>query len=210
VRLRHVLAIGLAALVVAGLSACSTSKAGAAAFVGDHRINEADVNTYVVPGFAVPTDTTQQQQQQTPPRVIALNSLIQVQLMTQLLDESLGGVPSETELAALHDEALATLFGIQQTGQDADAALRDAVTRSGLKESFVPVVVQQAELTMAVVKKINAQRQSDIANAVQKAGIPVTVNPRYGSWSTANAAISGPVQPNFLTLGPTETPTPQP
>jgi hypothetical protein len=209
VRLRHVVAIGLAALVLAGLSACSSSKAGAAAFVGDHRINEADVNTYVVPGFVPPSGSTEQQQP-TPPRVIALNSLIQVQLMTQLLDESLGGVPSETELAALHDEALATLFGIQQTGQDADAALRDAVTRSGLKESFVPVVVQQAELTMAVVKKINAQRQSDIANAVQKAGIPVTVNPRYGSWSTANAAISGPVQPNFLTLGPTETPTPQP
>jgi hypothetical protein len=209
VRLRHVLAIGLAALVLAGLSACSTSKAGTAAFVGDHRINEADVNTYVVPGFTVPTDSTQQQQQ-TPPRVIALNSLIQVQLMTQLLDKSLGGVPSETELAALHDEALATVFGIQQTGADADAALRDLVTRSGLKESFVPVVVQQGELTMAVVKKINAQRQSDIAKAVQKAGIPVTVNPRYGSWSTTNAAISGPVQPNFLTFGPSATPTPQP
>ena len=208
-RLRHVVAIGLAALVFAGLSACSSSKAGAAGFVGDHRINETDVNTYVVPGFVPPSGSTEQRQP-TPPRVIALNSLIQVQLMTQLLDESLGGVPSQTELDALHDEALATLFGIQQTGQDADAALRDAVTRSGLKESFVPVIVQQAELTMAVVKKINAQRQSDIANAVQKAGIPVTVNPRYGSWSTANASISGPVQPNFLTLGPTTTPAPQP
>ena len=202
---------GLAALVLAGLSACSSSKAGAAAFVGDHRIDEADVNTYVVPGFTVPSaNAQQQQQQQTPPRVIALNSLIQVELMTQLLDKSLGGVPSEAELAALHDEALATVFGIQQTGQDADAALRDLVARSGLKESFVPVVVQQGELTMAVVKKINAQRQSDIANAVKKAGIPVTVNPRYGSWSVADAAISGPVLPSFLTLGPTASPMPQP
>jgi hypothetical protein len=208
VRLRHVVACGLAALVLAGLSACST-KAGAAAFVDDHRINESDVNTYVVPGFTVASGNTQQQQQ-TPPRVIALNSLIQVELMTQLLDKSLGGVPSENELAALHDEALATVFGIQQTGEDADAALRDAVARSGLKETFIPVVVQQGELTLAVVKKINAQRQSDIANAVKKAGIPVTVSPRYGSWSVANAAITGPALPSFLTLGPTAAPTPQP
>jgi hypothetical protein len=207
VRLRHVVACGLAALALAGLSACST-KAGAAAFVEDHRINESDVNTYLVPGFTVASGNTQQQQ--TPPRVIALNSLIQVQLMTQLLDKSLGGVPSETELAALHDEALATVFGVQQTGQDADAALRDLVTRSGLKESFVPVVVQQGELTMAVIKKVNAQRQSDIADAVKKAGLTVTVNPRYGSWSVANAAITGSAQPNFLTLGSTPAPTPQP
>jgi hypothetical protein len=205
VRLRRVGACAVAVLALAGLSACRT-KAGAAAFVDGHRINEGDVSKYVVPGYATPSGGTRQQ---APPRVLALDSIIQTQLMARVLAKTLGGVPSESDLAAQHDQALATVIGIQQTGANADAALRQLLAERGVKASFAPVVVRQAELTMVVIKKINAQQQGDIANAVKKAAIPVTVNARYGSWSADNASISGTVTPDFLTLGSSAPPPTQ-
>lgn len=210
VRLRLVGIGVIAALALAGLSACSTN-AGAAAFVDGHRIAEGDVSRYIVPGFTAPTPSASEQQF-APPRVLVLDSLIQNRLMARLLDKSLGGTPSEADLTGLHDKALATVFGVQQTGAEADAALTQVLGERGVKASFLPVLLRQAELTMAVIDKTHATQPSDIAAAVNKAGIPVSVNARYGSWSKQDAALSGTASLPFLTIGSSApaSPSPQP
>ncbi|HEY7049784.1 MAG TPA: hypothetical protein VH373_21385 [Jatrophihabitantaceae bacterium] len=196
----------IAALALAGLSACSSTHAGAAAFVGGDRIAEGDVSQYVVPGFTVPTDSSNQE----PPRVFALDSMVRTRLMTQLLDKSLGGVPSDAELASLHDQALATAFNIQGTGAEADATVRQVLDQHGVKQSFAPTFVKDAELLLAVIAKTNAQQLSDISNAVKKADIPVSVNARYGAWSPENVSISGPAQLDFVHIGSSTPAAPQP
>jgi hypothetical protein len=202
VRLRMIGAGALAVLAVTGLTACQT-KAGAAAVVDGHRIDQSDVNKYVDEGFTAPTPTGTAQAQE-PARVIVLNTLIESRLMTALLARSLGGVPSEADLNKLHDEAFAVQLNLQQPGAQADQALDSALTKSGLKASFGDVFVRGLELKQAVIDKTKAQRQSDIANALKKLGIPVSVNARYGSWSADSGSLVD-VKPDYLTLG---TPTP--
>ena len=198
----------VAALALAGLSACSSTNAGAAAFVGSDRIAEGDVSQYVVPGFAMPTDSNSSNQE--PPRVFALDSMVRTRLMAQLLDKSLGGVPTDAQLASLHDQALATAFNIQGTGPEADATVRQLLEQHGVRPSFAPTFVKDAELLLAVIAKTNAQQLSDIANAVKKADIPVRVNARYGAWSPQNVSISGPAQLDFVHIGSSTPAAPQP
>jgi hypothetical protein len=199
VRLSKVGACLVAVLAFGALSACGT-KAGAAAFVGDDRISESEVTKYVDASYTLPA-TTDPTQPKEPPRVIALNTLIETRLMTELLAKSLGGVPSDAELAALHDEAYAVQIGIQQTGSAADAQMAKLLEDNGLKQSFAPVFTRSIELKQAVIDKIKAQQQSDIANAVNKLGVHVSVNGRYGSWSTADAGLAGYTPPDVVTLG---------
>ena len=203
-RLRKIGAVAaLAVLAVSGLTACRT-KAGAAAVVGGQRINQSDVNKYVQPGFTQPSPTSSGSGAQEAPRVIVLNTLIEDRLLTALL-KSAGGVPSEADLGNLHDEAFAVQVGSQQTGSQADTALSGVLRNAGLKANFDGVFVRDLELKQAVIDKIKAQRQSDIANAVKKLDIAVSVNGRYGSWSADQASLVDYAQPDFITLG---TPTP--
>lgn len=209
VRLRLAGAGVVAALALAVLSACSTH-AGAAAFVDGQRITQSDVNRYIVVGFTMPSATTGATQE--PPRVFVLDSMVRSRVMERLFEKSLGGVPTDSQLAALHDQALATVFGIQASGADADTAVRQVLAQHGVQDSFLPVFNRDAELLMAVIEKINARQLSDIGNAVKKADISVTMSARYGAWSTENVSISGPATPDFLTLetspAPAATPSP--
>ena len=199
-RFRKIGACAVAALAVTGLTACQT-KAGAAAVIDGQRINQSDVNKYVDPGYTMPTPTPgAQAQAQEAPRIIVLNTLIEDRLMRAVL-KSQGGVPSDEELQKLHDEAFAVQLNIQQGGSQADDTLRNALGKSGLKESFGDVFVRGLELKQAVIDKIKAQRQSDIANAVKKLDIPISVNGRYGSWSATDASLVDYTPPDFITLG---------
>jgi hypothetical protein len=143
VRFRKVCACAAALLAASGLAACRT-KAGAAAVVDGHRISQADVNRYVDVAFTAPSPSPGAQQTQAP-RVIVLNTLIEVQVMRKLL-ASLGGVPTDTQLRNLHNEAFAVQLGAQQTGAQADASLRSALTRTGLAQSFADAFVHSLEL----------------------------------------------------------------
>jgi hypothetical protein len=202
VRFRQIGACAVALLAVGGLAGCQT-KAGAAAVVGGHRISESDVNRYIDVGFVQPSPSSSAQQTQAP-RVIVLNTLIEARLMSTLL-ESLHALPSDGELRKLHDEAFAVQLGAQQTGTQADDLLRSALTKSGLEASFADVFVQGLELKQAVIDKIKAQKQSDIADAVAKLGVSVSVSGRYGDWSAAQASLVGYTPPAGVQLG---TPTP--
>lgn len=203
-RLRKIGACAVVLLAASGLAACRT-KAGAAAVVDGHHISQSDVNKYVDAGFVAPSASPGAQQPQAP-RVIVLNTLIEARLMSRLLG-SLGGVPSDGDLRALHDEAYSVQLGAQQTGADADAALNSALTKVGLKAGFTDAFVRSLELKQAVIDKIKAQRQSDIADAVAKLGVRVSVSGRYGSWSKAQASLVDYVPPAGVQLG---TPTPSP
>jgi len=185
-------------LALAGLSACRT-KAGAAAFVDGHRISEGDVTRYLQAGFT-PAAATSDGQAPQPPRALALNTLIESRLMTALLQRSLGGVPADGALASLHDEALSVQVGIQATGSQADEQLQTALTKAGMKPSFVSVLTHDIELKQVVIDKIQAQQQSDIGAAVNKLGIPVSISARYGTWSIADAGIVASTPPDFLKL----------
>ncbi len=203
VSLRKIGAFGVAVLALAGLSACET-KAGAAAVVDGNRINQSDVNKYVDPAFTLPTPSGTSQAQE-PPRIIVLNTIIEDRLMTALL-KSKNAMPSDAELHALHDEAFAVQLNIQQTGTQADDALRGALDHSGLRPGFADVFVRGLELKQAVIDKIQARQQSDIADAVKKLDIPVSVNGRYGSWSAKDASLVDYAPPDFIKLGtPTAT-----
>jgi len=185
-------------LALAGLSACRT-KAGAAAFVDGHRISEGDVTRYLQAGYT-PAAATSDGQAPQPPRALALNTLIESRLMTALLQRSLGGVPADGALASLHDEALSVQVGIQATGSQADEQLQTALTKAGMKPSFVSVLTHDIELKQVVIDKIQAQQQSDIGAAVNKLGIPVSISARYGTWSIADAGIVASTPPDFLKL----------
>lgn len=186
VRFRKIGACAVALLAASGLAACRT-KAGAAAVVDGHRIAQSDVNKYIAAGFTPPSASPGAQQSQAP-RVIVLNTLIEARLMSRLLG-SLGVVPSDGDLRGLHDEAYSVQLGAQETGAQADASLNSALTKAGLKASFTEAFVRALELKQAVIDKIKAQRQSDIANAVTKLGVSVSVSGRYGTWSAADASL---------------------
>lgn len=197
-RLRRIAACAAAALALTGLAACGT-KAGAAAFVGGERISQSDVNGYLLPGFTASPATSSGQQQE-PPRVFTLDTLITDRLMSTLLD-SLGGVPSDAQLAAMHDKALAVQYQLQQTGAAADATVRDALTRIGVRASFVQPFLRAAELRQAVIDKIKATQPSDIAAAVKQHGIDVRVNGRFGTWSADQVSLTTYKPPDFIQLG---------
>lgn len=193
-------------LALAGLSACRT-KAGAAAFVDGHRISQGDVNKYLLPGFTQPSPAAGQPPAEAP-RVLALDTMIETRLLTALLGRSLGGVPADNVLAGLHDEALAVQLQVQAQGSEADQQLRGALVKTGVKEGFTAVFLRSIELKQAVIDKINAQGPSDIAAAIKKLDIRVSVNERYGKWSADTAALTT-FTPDYLKLG-ADTPAPAP
>lgn len=197
-RLRTFGACAVALVGLATLSACDT-KAGAAAVIGGQRINQGEVDKYLVASYTVPPPSPGQQQRPVP-RSFALNTLIETDLLTRVL-ESEGGVPSDGELAALHDEALSVQLQLQQTGAQADATLTNALVNIGLKPSFTEAYLRQVELKQAVIDRIHAQRQSDIAAAENKLGVGVSVSGRYGSWSHTEGQLASYAPPSFIQLG---------
>lgn len=207
-RVRRVAASAAVLLALAGLSACRT-KTGAAAFVDGHRISQGDVSRYLLVGYTAPS-TAPGQQPTEAPRVFALDTMIETRLLTALLGRSLGGVPTASDLNGLHDEALSVQLQLQAQGSAADQQVQAALVKTGVKGDFVSTFLHNLELKQAVIDKIHAQSQSDIAAAIKKLGIRVSVNERYGTWSADNGALTEST-PDYLKLGPdTPAATPAP
>jgi hypothetical protein len=206
VRVRRVAACAAVALALAGLSACQT-KAGAAAFVGDDRISQSEVNKYVQAGFTVPSAAPGQQQNE-PPRVLALDTMIESRLLAAVLGRS-GGVPSDDVLNGLHDKAFSFQLQAQVQGDEADRQLGSLLVKSGMKDRFLPVFLRNLELKQAVIDKINAQAQTQVAAEINKLGIKVKVNERYGAWSTQTASLTS-YTPGYLNLDTGAATTPPP
>jgi hypothetical protein len=195
-----------AAAAVAGLSACQT-KVGQAAVVNGYRISDSDLASYATRTGPSPDAVAAAQQQGTTiePRVQALTSLIQEQIFLHVLRKS-GGVPKDSELAALHDEAAQRLLGSQSSTGDAfDVLLGKQVKSYGFTDRFTTLVLRVAELEDTIINRTKVTSFAELSAKVGKYGTSVSVSGRYGRWDAKNLALSTSDTaglPSFVTFGP--------
>jgi hypothetical protein len=193
VRARKLTALAAAVLAVAGLSACR-SNVGAAAVVDGRRITESDVHSYLTPqgpsvaGLAKFVGLV--------PQSVALNTVVQERVFALTLSRTAGGLPSDAELRAQHDQAAATLVqpGPQGpiTGAQYDSGVAASLGGYGLSQRLLPFVVRVLDLEYALVTRTKATTGADVARAIAAQHIPVSVNPAYGTWSTTAFSVAPP------------------
>jgi hypothetical protein len=199
VRLRTLSAVLAAVLATAGLTACRTN-VGTAASINGSRITDSDVNDYVTPTGA---DAAVAANSQTvSPRSQVLQFLIQQQVFIRTL-KSFGKVPSDAQLAASHDEAASVLLQTQLTGAALDHAIRQGLPKSGIKPGFVKVYLRTQELEFAIIKSRQLTQLPELLALIKKAGVHVSVSPRYGKWSPSTLGLDGKAAvPSYLTVQP--------
>ena len=179
-------AVVAAALAATALSACD-SKVGTAAYVGGDRITESTVSGYLTPQ-AVPFTTSTGAT--IVPRSAVLQTLIQAKLFDRALQDH-GGPATPSELA---EGRAAILQGSTEQEQTAQ------LVKDGFKSDFVPVYLDSFSREYVLAKRLNASSSAEILAAVQKLGVPVTVNGRYGAWDAKTLSLGEPPTPSFLTL----------
>jgi hypothetical protein len=194
VRVRWLAAAALCALGALTLAGCD-SKIGTAAVVNGSKISESDVSRYLDPAAA---DASQ-----------ARSTALQYQIEEKVLSAALrtkNALPSDDELAKGHDEALTNLFNGQLSGNQASQALTKVLAQNGLKSSFGDVLVRTVELEQAYTVAIKADQAQQAVAELAKQNIPVSVNPRYGSWNGQTFSFTGlgsKQLPSVVTLGST-------
>lgn len=180
---------------------------GQAAVVGGQGISDTEVGKYVTkagPSQSVQDAANQQGQTLPPTKVEAISTLIQQELFTQTLDRS-GSVPSDAQLAQLHDETVQRFFQSSVTGDQFDAALLKQAKRYGFTEAFAHLVIRAAELEDAYANRTKATSLADLVKSVAKLHIPISVSGRYGTWDAKNLQLSSDSTaglPSFVTFGP--------
>ena len=204
-KLRAIGALIAAAAAIVGLSACQT-KVGQAAVVNGERISDSELATYATRTGPTASALAAAKQQGTPiePRVQALTSLIQEQVFLNVLRKT-GGVPKNSELAALHDEAAQRLLGGQTTTGDAfDALLGKQVKAYGFTDKFKTLVLRAAELEDTIINRTKVTSFAELAAKVNQYPMSISVSGRYGSWDkkTLSLVTSGNAGlPSFVTFG---------
>jgi hypothetical protein len=200
-RRRIVPALVAAALAVTVLAGCK-SNVGVAARVSGTTISESDVNKYVSPKGVASSAAAQGGDQAPSPRSEILHFLIQEQVFQKTLRHQ-GIRPSAGDLAAQHDAAAATLLNTQLTGADLDKTLDRQLPRSGVRASFRNTFLRVQELEYLLIKNGRLTQFSQLLALVRKAGIKVSVSPRYGSWDEANLQLKGTSPlPSFVSAQP--------
>lgn len=203
-KLRTLSAAALVALATLGLTGCQ-SKVGEAAVVGGHRISDNDVSGYVSKAGADPSAVAavKAQNGKVEPRTQALTQLIQEQLFTATLAKH-GGVPSDAQLAAIHDKAISAILGSSAgTGRVYDAAVGQRVRALGFTPAFATLVVRTLELEYTLATRLSSP--GGLLSAIQKAGISVTVSRRYGRWVPSKLTIDTSGNgglPGFISIAP--------
>lgn len=178
-RMRWLAAAAVCALGALSLTGCD-SKIGTAAVVNGNKISESDVSRYLDPA----ADNVSQG------RDLSLEWQIREELFTVALQKK-HALPSDADLAKLHDQAISNLIGQQASGEQADQALRSSMKQNGLKENFADKLIRSFELELSYAKATKAQQESQVAADLAKQNIAVSVNPRYGSWDTSKFAFTG-------------------
>jgi hypothetical protein len=189
---RAITALAAAAVLVSALTACQ-SKVGGAAFVGSTKITESQVAGYVDVNAPAPASGDPG------PKALVVQELAKRLVFAKVV-AALGSAPTDDDLASYHDSALSTLFGSQVSGAQADADLRQAAAKEGLKPSFDAVYLHNAELNAA----LSAYAQSASAADVTKINkvvtdTKVTINPRYGTWDPKQIGLAATTSPSWLT-----------
>lgn len=198
VKLRKTSAVVVAALAVAGLAGCKTN-VGTAATVNGSRITESDVNDFVTP------TGSQNGGQTVPPRTLVLEFLVQEKVFENTLRalSKTHQLPSEGVLASYHDAAASVLFQTSLTGKELDAAIAKGLPKSGVRASFAKTYLRASELEYAIIKGQKLNQLPDLVAVVKKAGVHVSVAPRYGTWRPASLSIDGKVPtPAYLSVAP--------
>lgn len=176
--------LAVSACAAAILSGCA-NHAGVAAAVAGHTISERQVDSYLT---GRTPDASAAGQTDGSPRSMALGQIVQANVFEQALAKTQGGLPSDAQLAAAHDDAL-QLFGESVTGTDYDAALLSSVQKFGLNTRFRDVVLRSLELEYAYIQRSGVGSPSDLAASIQKLSIPVTVSGRYGKWDPQQLTV---------------------
>ncbi|UQX89379.1 hypothetical protein M6D93_05080 [Jatrophihabitans telluris] len=188
-RIRALAALPLLVMAGAGLSACDT-KVGTAAVINGHKITESDLNSYLTSSVQpVPGNNGS-----VPARFFALSILVNREIGPNLVAAA-GEKPTPAQEA------------------QARKAISDSATTNGIegqlsKLGFAPKFYQayldeQTQVSLLGAKVTSAQQ---LAGVVKKAGLNVSVNPRYGGWDARTLSLTevGKKQlPNALTLGTT-------
>lgn len=202
-RLRALAVTTALALAATGLTAC-TSKIGQAAVVGTDRISTKTVDTFVNPAGPTAAATAQQQGTPTPPRVFVLETLIQRDLFRAALAATPGGVPSDEQLRAVHDQVASQVTQGQVVGADFDKAYTSQLVALGYRASLAPVLIEVGELEYVLAKNGNVTTLPQLLALIGRAHRSVSVSPRYGSWDASQLTLSTDTKsgrPSFLTIG---------
>lgn len=178
-KIRWLAIVGMCTLGALTVSGCQ-SNIGTAAVVDGSKISESDVNRYVDPATAEAGQA----------RNLSLQYQIREKLFTVALDRK-NAIPSDQQLQAQHDLAVSNLIGQQVSGAQGDKALRDLMSQNGLKQSFADVLTHAFELELYYAKQTDAQQEQVVEKDLAGQHIPVSVNPRYGSWDTSKFAFTG-------------------
>ncbi len=203
-RLRTLGAVLAAVVAMAGLAGCRTN-VGTAATVDGQRITESDVNDFVNPAGVAPSvvaNAQQNKQTVTSPRSVVLQYLIDEQVFERTL-AYLGKVPSEGELAALHDQAASVLLQTSLKGRELDKRIRQGLPPSGISAKLAPVFMRVQELEYAIIGAKQLTQISELVALVKKAGVQVSVSARYGQWDASKLRLdAGVATPGYLTVQP--------
>lgn len=185
------LAAAVAVIVsLAGLTACRTN-VGDAAAVGGRAIPVSQVDRYTLPGGpdAATKARAKQAGSDLSPKAQVLQVLVQEQVFERTL-KAKSAVPTEAQLASLHDRAAGQLLQTSLTGAKFDNALRKGLTQNGVRPSFRSHFLRMLELEVALIVASRATSLAQLAATVARYGGKVSVNPRYGAWDPANLALS--------------------
>lgn len=199
-----VTAAAAAVFAAAGLTACS-SQPGAAAFVDNNRISQSEIGQYLTPAGVAPSASAaaaSQGQSLESPKLDVVNLLVQQEVWKASLSRTPGGIPSEAELAKLHDSAAATFLGTQTTGSNLDALIAAQEGQYGYTSAYGDLLLTTIELEAALVKRLNVSSLQELSAAVAKYHIPIKVSAVYGKWDPANLSLTSPnaAVPTFITI----------
>jgi hypothetical protein len=212
VKSRLVSAAAAVVLATVGLTACS-GQPGAAAFVDNTRISQSEIGKYLTPtgvSSSASAAAASQGQQLQSPKLNVVNLLVQEQVWRAALAHTPGGVPSEAELAKLHDTAAATFLGTQTTGSDLDALIAAQEGQYGFTSEYGNLLLTTVELEAALVKELKVSSLEELSAAVAKFGITVKVSAVYGKWDPKNLSLTSPdaAVPTFITIPSTAASSP--
>lgn len=187
VRLRAVATLSvIASTGLVALTGCD-SNVGVAAKVGGQTISESDVSSYLT-AHATPFSDSGQNVQ---PKIVVLTDLIRDDYARQLLGLTNGGTPSPSSVQDAEGQVL-------QQQQTSRAQIVSNYTQRGFSASAADLAIR----TNALFSILSDRLGNNAQQFVSQHPIPVSVDPRFGTWDEQSLSVNGAIEPGlpFLKL----------
>lgn len=170
----------LAALALAGLTACRTN-VGYAATIDGKRYTESDVGDYLTPD-ARPVERQDDSgaTSQYPVRAFVLETLIGEALLEKVASRLPGGGPTPAQLRQLRSTVL--------QGKSVERTVTEGGIR-GFTRAFDDLLVRR--VTLAQYLQSAAQQGVPVQQVLTSTPFEVSVNPRYGVWNAKDKVFDG-------------------